>query len=660
MGKHSAERRKFKIFEERRIVSNKKGTETTSLQACLDEKRKLKESILKVFQAGEGVESKKSHPSKKESKQSVTAEKGAREKHTKPWSPLTHYLEMSDSDHNKPQTLHKIKRRKTKSERNKSKYGIHEKHEKDERSGIRRHMKTAEEMTGRASAVMHNNVPTMTSITQNRLTMRLGLFNKCKKSGKIQREALPVSDALRRRTDADIQRIIHNQDTFEDIDENSFQPMETDSYEPTRPVSTNSITSRLPESGKSVVSSVGSHTSGTGAVKNMPEIQKPRKRKSPYDEIQRLAHELEGSTSSPKVKSPPLSAAAKYLMSFMKPKVLFPGRNLNAETKEELGSLLRKNAPIATMTPQKVASPASSCTKRSLLDCLPPSQESQHSLSQSNSQMSQNSDPLNLKAMDDAKTLLYFNEQARKLSQESPKFVDQSSGYKPHAADALCRESGLIQKDPNMSYMEAKMTRSHLHPGTSKGVQNMEVDCYPSAASNQRIHMWKNIPQNKPTGSVITQYRVDPHTQYRVDSQKFSNRRSLDDMYMHDHNNSSAYLADISNLGEPDPNASDLLDFIDKEPRHDHLYNQSNYMAHASDMYYNNTDIYSASKTSVTNSAQEHVYYGPRSMKLKSGTPDSESGSPVWYIPVVKASMQEKLPPSPKGSPPKLYRHKLY
>ncbi|XP_050407977.2 uncharacterized protein LOC126823281 [Patella vulgata] len=119
-------------------------------------------------------------------------------------------LSMDSPENNRP----KRKKRKTRAQRNKLKPNNPSKkcENNQKTSTVTKHLSSTQNLSNMVNTTVYDSDLAFSRITNTRLTKRLGLFNQGKKSMKIGRDPIVVSNSIRKKTDADLWKIIHNAD----------------------------------------------------------------------------------------------------------------------------------------------------------------------------------------------------------------------------------------------------------------------------------------------------------------------------------------------------------------------------------------------------------------------------------------------------------------
>ncbi|XP_064635499.1 uncharacterized protein LOC135492787 [Lineus longissimus] len=253
----------------------------------------------------------------------------------------------------------KVKRLKTASERNKLRAKTQ--CDKSGRADFKKHLKRAQEITTHSKVGNQQNEG-FSAITQNRLTTRLGLFNKGKKSHKIARDPIVLSKSVQERTEKDLLRILE-------------------------------LSRSQDESGEA---SIGTLENERTSSKMMP----PDHRSPCYTQARFSQEDKESpaqSQANSLDSSPALSEIASELISSLKPKSLFQGSDYAEETTQALRRIMKQSRrmtpPQMKMTPLTKVSSAT--VKRSLIHSLPPSPTRQNFSSYAAS------DPVSILAMNE-------------------------------------------------------------------------------------------------------------------------------------------------------------------------------------------------------------------------------------------------------------------
>ncbi|XP_046559549.1 uncharacterized protein LOC124268597 [Haliotis rubra] len=201
-------------------VHKKHSSYVNPISSKEDEKKKQRESILAVFRrhfqaAGHAVNT--SHPD-------ITGITDV----TKPkqFITLCHSSDASDSSMgSQDEILQRKRRRKTRAERNKTRSkSVSSKNDSDSKADVNKHLKTAHNISyPLRSKGLSQRDDSFNVITQGRLTKRLGLFNKSKKSETISRKPIELTESTKKETEDDLKKILNIPP-----DDSSDVPMEVD------------------------------------------------------------------------------------------------------------------------------------------------------------------------------------------------------------------------------------------------------------------------------------------------------------------------------------------------------------------------------------------------------------------------------------------------
>ncbi|XP_069132089.1 uncharacterized protein [Argopecten irradians] len=252
----------------------------------------------------------------------------------------------------------------------------------NEKAAAAQHLKAAHDI--RDALLMNESAEKgqekISLITLNRLTNKVGLFNKGKKSETISRD-IHVSDTVKKKTEDDLKNILNNSD------ENA-PPVAIDIVPP-RSANLDNFSHASHEN---ILSSASAKLANL--IRHSAERTHIRSGVLSSGDHSRLSSKMSitpmsaGSCKSPgscgsedkMPESPPYEEIAEQLMHTVKPSLVFPGRRILEETREELQKLFRQNAPrSATPTPNllKLGSKCTGSVKRSLLERFPPAENSQ-------------------------------------------------------------------------------------------------------------------------------------------------------------------------------------------------------------------------------------------------------------------------------------------
>ncbi|XP_072046607.1 uncharacterized protein [Amphiura filiformis] len=106
---------------------------------------------------------------------------------------------------------HREKRRKSRAERNKERAQKQQQVNPHEREEFRKHVKKARQITKQSSRhnnSLHSDDPLFVAITQNRLTRQAGIYNQGKKSHRLYRDPLRVSERVSAAVEEDVKMIV--------------------------------------------------------------------------------------------------------------------------------------------------------------------------------------------------------------------------------------------------------------------------------------------------------------------------------------------------------------------------------------------------------------------------------------------------------------------
>ncbi|XP_067656134.1 uncharacterized protein [Haliotis asinina] len=139
---------------------------------------------------------------------------------------LCHSSDASDSSMgSQDEILQRKRRRKTRAERNKTRSkSVSSKNDSDSKADVNKHLKTAHNISyPLRSKGLSQRDDSFNVITQGRLTKRLGLFNKSKKSETISRKPIELTESTKKETEDDLKKILNIPH-----DDSSDAPMEVD------------------------------------------------------------------------------------------------------------------------------------------------------------------------------------------------------------------------------------------------------------------------------------------------------------------------------------------------------------------------------------------------------------------------------------------------
>ncbi|XP_046331622.2 uncharacterized protein LOC124114875 isoform X1 [Haliotis rufescens] len=125
---------------------------------------------------------------------------------------LCYSSDASDSSMgSQDEILQRKRRRKTKAERNKTRSkSVSSKNDSDSKADVNKHLKTAHSISyPLRSKGLSQRDDSFNVITQGRLTKRLGLFNKSKKSETISRKPIVLTESTKKETEDDLKKILN-------------------------------------------------------------------------------------------------------------------------------------------------------------------------------------------------------------------------------------------------------------------------------------------------------------------------------------------------------------------------------------------------------------------------------------------------------------------
>ncbi|OWF47365.1 uncharacterized protein LOC110454446 isoform X2 [Mizuhopecten yessoensis] len=291
---------------------------------------------------------------------------------------------MSDSDDSlrKASQGHTRTRRKRRCKRRTKRSKVTSKTQ-GEKSAVTRHLRAAHDVRDalHLNESVNKEQDKISLITVNRLTNKVGLFNKGRKSETISRD-IQVSDSVKKKTEDDLKNILHYSD------ENG-PPIALD-IEPSSSGKKDNINPRRDEavlSGASSKQTQLRHISEQTYIRSSVLSSGDQSRNSakarmsitPVSEPNNKQVNSAGSCKSTSSggleenlpESPPYEEIAAQLMCTVKPSLVFPGRSILEETREKLQKLMRQSAPRSATPTPNLLTLGSICTgsvKRSLLE----------------------------------------------------------------------------------------------------------------------------------------------------------------------------------------------------------------------------------------------------------------------------------------------------
>ncbi|XP_064602376.1 uncharacterized protein LOC135468194 [Liolophura sinensis] len=314
-----------------------------------EQKKAIRDSILKVFQ---------SHfKSQEDEKLDLVTVNHC----VKPCRPGSTLSSMSDSDSPK-QFSGKFKKKRRCSGRNKAKANMASKATKTEK--LLQNMKAPHKVIIMKDADMGQKNQTLSVVTSNRLTARLGLFSKGRKSFTVNRVRGPIKtvtpEAVRKQAQEDIKKILNDScadDETQDHEQFLLSDKENTSF----------VSSAC---GKTVTSDNGMHrcvvTPGSSLGISAHSIASVSCKSTPCVSIP-VTEEFP--------ESPPLDIIARTLLSDLKASRWFPGTSYLQELQDDLSKLMKQNCSNSeNQTPPTVrpfrGTIKSVTVKRSLMQSL--------------------------------------------------------------------------------------------------------------------------------------------------------------------------------------------------------------------------------------------------------------------------------------------------
>ncbi|KAK6191342.1 hypothetical protein SNE40_003059 [Patella caerulea] len=262
----------------------------------------------------------------------------------------------SDLSMDSPENRPKRKKRKTRAERNKLKpNNLSKKCEsKEKTSAVTKHLSCTQNLSNSVNTTIDDGDLAFSRITNTRLTKRLGLFNQGKKSLKIGRDPIVVSDSIRKKTDADLWKIIHNAD-----DDCNQMDVDYDINSP-NPIHDQLSTSR-------------DHLSTVEQVLPKPIYITPISNSLPNRHHHSSAtstgvsHSTANFTEETLPNSPPLQEISNFLMKSLLNKKISNKNDLLQTTCDELKKMMKQNIPpSATPISCRLSSTSSSHNTNSI------------------------------------------------------------------------------------------------------------------------------------------------------------------------------------------------------------------------------------------------------------------------------------------------------
>ncbi|KAI0243421.1 hypothetical protein LSAT2_011522 [Lamellibrachia satsuma] len=584
----------------------------------------------------------------------------------------------------------KPRRRKTRAERNRLRNKTHNKllHKNDtataphEKADFIQHLKKAEDVTSyrviNKSATEKNSF----AITQGRLTRQLGLFNKVKKSEKILRAPLVMSESVKEKTELEMKRILDLSSTevAQPVDLSKIDVSQTD-------LKKNSQHSQLSQEHRSKIRHA-TPLSSRSAI----SLNSNNSACNPCDmdtnETRTKSPETSGNSLP---ASPALSDIASSLLEGLKPRQMFPGKHYLYETKEELCKLIRQNMPTSAVactplgrTPVARISSLrgslySDTVKRNLLDCMPPPP------------MEGDIAPLHRSVKGKSATALMDCTSTACEAVQAPGISQDVLANAKHFLD--CNDKAMVSRliqgvnrparskrnmyacgdhtemCKSMEYGDAYMLQTHMHAFNGNCCSQIQVEHnYPSQmeidlTEGQCISgICPNIVHYVPTAShtvsqslpmdpcihnidntqkaVVAQYIHPPGYVCQLPGEFYSTRYHPDDIWLQQH----PQVDTMSTQHQPQPQSMDILDYIDHS-----LESQDTSASRQTNV---------SLSTGLGDTLYQHLNHRKYPPILHQVTsPDSDDGCTMWF-----AALPPLPPKPPVGtpSPPeKLYPRRL-
>ncbi|CAC5399751.1 unnamed protein product [Mytilus coruscus] len=316
----------------------------------IEERERIKQCVLQVFRARYSVPGEsgaivvgKDQPSYINLTKSNTVHEGTGES-------SSNMTESESSTSSDKKTHKKRRRRKRQKPQRKGK-----KVETTDRHDVTKHLKIANDVSHTLRPII--DASKVSSICQNRLTRKMGLFNAGKKSSTISRE-IYIPDAVKKKTQEDLKKIL-NQSVKED-DNQSLDDRLNISHSPLILPKPSYRASSTANSSKK--SDLGYRSAGSNSITHL--------------HLQSSASCLSAASSEDLreilPEEPPMEAISELLIKNLNLKQFFPGRNLFEETVEELRKIMKQNSFSSTPVSKKLHAKQVDSVKRSLLDIYSP------------------------------------------------------------------------------------------------------------------------------------------------------------------------------------------------------------------------------------------------------------------------------------------------
>ncbi|XP_033753313.1 uncharacterized protein LOC117336782 isoform X2 [Pecten maximus] len=254
----------------------------------------------------------------------------------------------------------------------------------NEKSAATRHLRAVHDVRDALHESAEKGQDKISLITVNRLTNKVGLFNKGRKSETISRD-IHVSDSVKKKTEDDLKNIVNHSDdnglpVTKDVEPPSSVNIKNFNLTTNEDILSGAsakLTHLIRHSSeqthtRSSVLSSGDHSRLSSKMSITPVSEPSNKQVNSAGSCKSTGS---CGTEEKMPESPPYEEIAQQLMFTVKPRLVFPGQSILEETREELQKLMRQNAPrSATPTPNllKLGSACTGSVKRSLLERFPP------------------------------------------------------------------------------------------------------------------------------------------------------------------------------------------------------------------------------------------------------------------------------------------------
>ncbi|XP_063401061.1 uncharacterized protein LOC134685324 [Mytilus trossulus] len=323
----------------------------------IEERERIKQSVLQVFRARYSVPSSSGAIVIGKDKPScidLTKSKTVHEVEGESSSSMTESESSTSSD---KKTNKKRRRRKRQKPQRKVK-----KVETTDRHDVAKHLKIANDVSHILRPTIDSSK--VSSICQNRLTRKMGLFNAGKKSSTISRE-IYIPDAVKKKTQEDLKKILNQSDKEDDNQSHDDQMNISHS-----PLILPKPSYRASTTNSNKRSDLGYRSAGSNSI--TPSSPKIR---TTVGSASCLSAASSEDLREILPEEPPMEDISELLIKNLNLKQFFPGRNLFEETVEELRKIMKQNSFSSTPISKKLHVQQVDSVKRSLLDVYSPAKQ---------------------------------------------------------------------------------------------------------------------------------------------------------------------------------------------------------------------------------------------------------------------------------------------